>query len=263
MEASVRSFLAGSVFILVVLISGCGLKEKKGTSAGVSLVFAKKESTNLTEVALTDATEGFVLGQNLSTLKIKPIAVAVSAELNSNKYMIWGSKSCLGKEHEIKINDKKYKYFVYEEICSANDADEYLDMLDPVALNTTLNSQVWPVPPGTYKYISLIFCSRTKSESIKNLAYRAPKMTEDNEFTHCDPFIGVNEAGIVVPEGGSITVKLTYDLDSLIDYLEHSSDMPPFDTTGAIASGCYRTSDALTQYCPKFGRDALVPSIAN
>lgn len=237
---------------------GCWLRQrKKGKSGNVSVVFAQKESSNL-----LDATEGQVAGADLTTLKIKPIAVGLSAELNSNKYMIWGSKNCPGKDHKVKIDGKYYHYSVYEGgVCKANADDDYLDMLDIDALNETLNSQSYPVPPGTYKYVSLVFCSENqKGEGVESVAYRAPEMPEDHAIEHCDPATGYSEVGVTIPEGGAVKVQLTYDLDKLVDSLKHSSDMPAHEP-GPFDNGCYWTPDGMTQYCPKFGQGALVPSM--
>lgn len=245
---------------LVISSAFAGLscqKEKEGTSSNVSVVFAKKAETSL-----TDATEGWVSAQDLSALRIKPIAIGISEELNSNSYMIWGSKNCKGEEHQKKIDDKVFKYFVYQGgPCAANADDDYLDMLDPEALNTTLNSQAWPVPPGTYRYVKLEFCSDSKADGVENLQYRAGRMTEDRNVAFCDPFIGYVEAGVNVVEGGTIKIQLTYDLSRLIDTLDQSPDMTPFPA-GPSDHGCYWTTDGLTQYCPKFGQEALEPSIS-
>lgn len=249
------------IFSLALMTTfGCN-KEKEGKSASVSVTFAKKETAALNASFTLDATEGWVAGDELTTLKIKPIAVGISEALNSNQYMIWGSKNCPGQEHKFEKDDKSYRYSVYEEICAANDNDEYLNMLDPVELNETLNSQSYPVPPGNYKYVTLAFCSKSKTDGVNNLMYRAPEMPEDHEGINCDPFVGYTETGVNVPEGGSVTVKLTYDLDRLVDYLKHSPDMNA-EEPGPHDYNCYWTPDGMTQYCPKFGQGSLVPSIS-
>lgn len=254
--------LLTAIAVPALLSIGCGKKTKEGDSGLVKIEFAKKDGSALGNMSLMDATEGWVSGTDLTTLKIKPISVSIS-ESNDSGYMIWGSKNCLGEEHERKIDDKEYKYFV-PNVCSANSDDDYLNMLDPNALNTTLNSQAWPVPPGAYKYVKIVFCSESKSDTVKNLAYKAPGMEQDHEVTFCDPFIGYNEAGVSVAEGGAVTIKLAYDLDKLIDSLTHSPDMPEHET-GAWTNGCYWVDDTenqtQVQYCPKFGQSALVPSI--
>ena len=246
--------------VTVFCLSACGKKLKQGDSSNVKVEFAMKATSLSMGQNLLGATEGYVAGADLKTLKIKPIAVRIS-ENNNGGYMIWGSKNCKGEESKKEIDDKEFTY-VSEHVCTSNEGDDYLDMLDTAALNNTLNSQTWPTPPGTYKYVSLIMCTLVETGSPKNLSYRGPKMTADHEVRHCDPFTGYSESGIVVPEGGSLTVKLTYDLDKLIGDLTHTEDMTKF-TPGPGTYNCYWTDDGLTQYCPNFGVDALVPSISN
>lgn len=250
-----KSLLAIRIAAVCLLTFSCGKKD--GDSGIVKLEFAKKSGASL-----TGATEGFVAGSSLTTLKAKPIAVAIS-EANDSGYMVWGSKNCHGEAQKVDRDKKEYPYYV-PNVCSANDGDDYLNMLDPTEFNAALNSQTWPVPPGTYKYVKLIFCSDSKADTVKNLAYRAPSMTADHEVTFCDPFIGYNETGVTIEEGGAITIKLTYDLDALVDSLTQSSDMPRHDI-GAWTNNCFWVDDSTNgtqvQYCPKFGQGSLVPSI--
>jgi hypothetical protein len=137
-------------------------------------------------------------------------------------------------------------------------------MMDPTELNTTLNSQAWPIPPGNYHYVTLIFCSPSKSEFVKNLSYQAPYMEANNEVVQCDPFTGYNEEGITIGEGEALTVSVGYDLDKLVDTLIHDTNMVKM-TVGAGGYGCYWVNDSATggqiQYCPKFGQGAIVPTI--
>jgi hypothetical protein len=82
-------------------------------------------------------------------------------------------------------------------------------------VNAQLNAQERDVPPGTYKYVRLEFCKL--SEGASNFSFQASTMTEAHSFSRpsctttaeCVP-------PIEIPEGGSIRVRLDYDLKDLV-----------------------------------------------
>ena len=256
-----QRYATGCVVILASISFACG-KKKEGDSGEVKVEFAKTAAASLNDMELTGSSEGFVAAKDLTTLKIKPIAVRISTN-NQGGYMIWGSKNCKGEESKLDQDKKEFPYFS-EHTCTSNAGDDWLNMLDPVELNKTLNSQAWPIPPGKYHYVGLIFCSPAKTETTKTLSYQAPHMGKDNEVVQCDPFTGYSEEGITVGEGEALTISVTYDLDKLVDTLTHTSDMPK-RTVGAFDFGCYWVDVAATggqiQYCPKFGQGAIVPKL--
>lgn len=195
------------------------------------------------------------------------MAVRISPD-NAGGYMIWGAKNCGGEKSKTKINDKEYEYYS-EHVCRTNTDNEALDLLDIDAVNASLNSQVWPVPPGNYKYVSIIMCGdgETEADAEANLEYQVGKMSESHATAVCNPFTAYSETGLNIPEGGTIRVQLSYDLNDLFQTALHG---PNLDTTyqqGGNDNGCYLTEadpdDGYPYfYCPAFGVNALTPSLA-
>ncbi len=248
------------VTFLASLLVSCGVEE--GNSSRISIQMSSTTSLGL------DGETGSVAAADIVAFDLKPLAVRISKD-NAGGYMIWGAKNCAGEPGKVKIDDKEYEYYS-EHLCTSNTDNTYLDLTDPTAVNAELNSQVWPLPPGTYHYVSMIMCGNSErtlnddgsetSTASATARFQVSEMDEAYEYTVCNPFGGYSEAGIVIPEGGTITIDLAYDLGTLLDYTE----LDPFNSQGYTPGGNDNTytADDGTVYSAQTGVNAFQPSIA-
>jgi hypothetical protein len=82
-------------------------------------------------------------------------------------------------------------------------------------VNTQLNAQARTLPAGTYKYVRLEFCKY--AENGNNFKFRASGMDEDHVYTRASCSVtALCEPPIVVEDGKSVTVRVTYDLTDTV-----------------------------------------------
>lgn len=252
--------IIGSISLIPFIIMGCGTE---GTSSNVSVQMSRSTSFAL------DGESGNVSEDDIVVFDLKPLAVRISED-NAGGYMIWGANNCPGEKGKTTIDDKEYEYYS-EHNCTSNTDNSYLDLTDASAVNEELNSQAWPIPPGTYHYVSLIMCGQSERTmyddgSETNTAsatarFQVSEMDDYYEYAVCNPFGGYSEEGIVIPEGGTLTIDLSYDLGTLLSYTE-LDPFNPQDYTPGGDDNTY-TADDGTVYSAQTGVTAFEPSIAS
>lgn len=259
MNTMSQAVMAGS---LILLTQACGTK--KGNSSKVSVVLAKAESSL--------KLEGVGEWISPAALSLKPIAIRIG-ESNNGGYMIWGGKACAGENHKKKVDDKEYEYFM-ENVCESSDDNSFIDLTADIDLvNAEFNSQQWPVPPGSYSWVSMIMCGpnetdnvggNTASSSVNNWRYQAGTMAETKDIRLCSPFGYEMATPVVLGDGGTVVLEVAYDLNKMINY--YNSEDNPFtvDTSNFNANASYVYNDegqGIGFYDPKIGVDTIKVSI--
>ena len=260
-----------AAFLLV--LTNCGDKVKKGDSSAISVQF--EDAT--TSLSLQEGSSSNIAPE---VMKLRPLAVRISTD-NNGGYMVWGSSSCPGTKETVKINDKEFEYHS-EAGCKQSEDNDWIDLTaGTTAVNAELNSQVFPVPPGDYAWVSIIMCEhgvRTDGESgwiedsgVSTMAFKGGYMTEESAQYGCSP-IGNYTAmtPVSIPEGGTITLKINYDLSKMIHETFHVlgdgvTPLPWSDTFSEEGDCKYVQSEDGTelkaQYCPSAGYQTITATI--
>ena len=247
--------------ILGILITSCG---QEGKNSSVNIEFAKKTTgLNL---------EGVDKWVTPSVLSLTPIAVRIGKS-NNGGYMIWGNTDCPGSEGEEEVDDKTYKYFSEHE-CNTSEGNRSIDLLAGIdEVNAILNSQSWPVPPGTYTHVSMIMCGPNESDgvnqaassNVNNWEYQAGSMTESRAVRFCSPFGTEMTTPVEVSEGGSLTIEVAYDSNQMINHYDATdSPFPCANQLNDYATNIVDPDDSsscLGFYDPKIGGSEISASI--
>lgn len=246
----------------VLVLPACGAK--KGDSSKVSVTLAKTNSA----LALEGADEWITP----DVLALKPIAIRIG-ETNSGGYMVWGGKACPGAKYKKTQSDKEFEYFL-ENVCTSSDDNVFIDLLaDIETVNAEFNSQQWPVPPGTYSWVSMIMCGpgetdsvggATPSSDVNNWRFQAGVMTEPKNVRVCNPFGYEMATPIVVAEGGTVVLEVSYNVNQLINYYNSEQNPFPLDESNRNDYAHYIANEEglfTGFYDPKIGVNAISVAI--
>lgn len=250
----------GLCVVFTLSLFGCSKDKEKGNAANASLTFANGTSLHLfdaTSDSCPDLGGGFT-GEacfDPTSYAIKLMSVIVSPDAQGAQSapagLIWVNPGCGKKTSQTVIDDKEFSYDSPADDCTDDKVSNFFELARPTAaVNADLNSQPHQILPGTYNYVQLGFCQGAAKS--KNAKFRGPGMPEAAEvtFSTCGITSAKAEPPIVVGEGESITVSLTYDL------------------TGAVFSQasyagqehCYTSEDGTVVRC--LGGMKLVPGFA-
>ena len=262
LELSMIYFYFSLCFFALILCTSCGLIETEGESSKVKVEFAKSE-TNLT---LTEGIDSWITPDKLG---IAPIAVRIGPT-NEGGYMIWGNNNCFGEKGEIEVDDKSYEYYS-EHVCTSHEDNRLIELTAGIeAVNAELNSQEWPVPPGSYKFVSIIMCGpgeldnndgNTATSDVNNFNYQAGIMNSPKASRNCSAWGAEMENAVEIKEGGSVTVEVSYDLNKMVSHYDTSDN--PFPVSTNQNDEAYLILDendesmALGFYHPKIGIDVI------
>jgi hypothetical protein len=126
-------------------------------------------------------------------------------ETNNGGYMIWGGKACAGEKNKKKIDDKEYEHFMGY-VCESSEDNSYIVLMADIDLvNAEFNSQQWPVPPGTYSWVSMIMGGPNETDNVVGYEMTTP---------------------VVLGDGGTVVLEVSYDLNKMINY--YNSEDAPF-----------------------------------
>lgn len=247
MSASAKNLLPLIFILLSFVASSCGKEKKKdGDNAVANLALE-----NGTGLSIND-TDCPVLGSDgfkgdecwtPSKLGLKILNVYVSPDeqgaTTGPAGLVWANEACPKSSSTSEIDGKNYDYDTVGD-CTDDMVSNFFELARPTAeVNAELNSQDKRILPGTYNYVQIGFC--IGGPKSKNAQFQADGMTEPYQVTAGTCGISSVKADppIVVGEGESVTVSLTYDLTNTV-----------YQKSGfANPDSCYVSADGATVRC--------------
>jgi len=250
-----KKFFSFLILAACIAVTSCANDKKKGNAVKASLALENISGLSLVEKPCPDLGDGEVAEcWTPSIYGVKLLSVIVSPDQagaqSAAAGLIWANPDCAVSTIMSEINEKEFPYD------SASDcADDQVETFFELArtseeVNEELNSQYYNILPGTYNYVQLGFC--VDGAKSKNGRFQAEGMSEPYEFTWggCGMSSVRADPPIVVSEGQSITVSLTYDLTNTA-YISHADSNPEY---------CYISEDELIVRCIA-GPNNLTPSL--
>lgn len=201
------------------------------------------------------------------SMKLKIIAVELVRD--DGKYVaVWVNPDCAPQEWELEngkdsMGKVKMSTFYNAENCSLSSIKTYVNVAQSSAkVNAELNSQNWPVPPGSYNSVSIRMCKLgdTDADKVDSLVYKGSSM--DKEYSTMNLSCGVTGApvsSIQIDEGAVAKIDLQYDASKLLQ-VSTTTDVTAIPAE-AKSSGCYYPSSGTTFYCHQFGATTFVPRL--
>lgn len=240
--------------MICVLTSGCGKKKKKdGDPAYAKFALANGTAS----LNVTDTTCASIPGSTDSSSPqkcwtptyygLKMLSVYVSPDSEGAKTapggLIWSNPACPTHTSNTEVgtgdDQKTYEYDVQDD-CTDDAVSSYFDFArTSTAVNADLNSQDRKIPPGTYNYVQMAFC--IGSAKSKNLQFKADGMTDNYSMSinKCGVVSDKLSDPIVLGEGESVDVSVTYDLSQILYQSGSYKD----------SSYCYISSDGSDVRC--------------
>lgn len=231
------------IFLLIAI--SCG-KPKDGKEGKVTINLSNE--TAETELYLQDiAPEALFVKFTYATLREDEDS-ASQAPIGTEA-VIYANASCEKNETSIKVEETEYKH-----ISPGNcDSDgEYFELTrESEKVNASLNAASFPVPPGTYKYLTLCMTGEYK--------FQTGEMEEPIEVDRGENGKGgcakadLSHSPIEVNEGDSISLTISYDLATTTST----------QAAGSVGgNGCVLSSDEEMEYCVN-GADIQIEAIVD
>ncbi len=200
--------------------TGCKKKEEKEKGAAAKASLSMSNGTGL-RIAETEGCEGEAIEcwtPSVYGLKILNVYASPDEEgaISGPAGLIWNNAACGTLTTTSEIEEKEFDYD-YMDDCSDADVEDYFELArDSEEVNEELNSQQYKILPGTYNYVQMTFC--VGGSDTKNAQFQAEGMSESFEVESgtCGISSAKADPAIVVGEGESIVVDLTYDLTNII-----------------------------------------------
>ncbi len=251
------------LYIATTLIAlSCGKKSEDSASLSVKMTNAATSLHGDGDLSLDGST--FVTPDSL---KIKIISVELVRD--DGKYIaVWVNPDCAPQKWELEngkdnLGRAKMSSFYNAENCSLSSIKTYLNIAQSSAkVNAELNSQNWPVPPGSYSSVSIRMCKDgdTDADKVDSLVYKGGNM--DKEHSTVNASCGVTGApvsSIQIAPGAVAKIDLQYDAAKLFT-VSTTSDVSTIPAESK-SSGCYYPSSGSTWYCHQFGASTFVPRL--
>jgi len=242
-----------------LVVVACGKKKKTGTSVTAQLALQNSTGASLVDSECPDLGGGYHPDQCWTPtaygLKILQVDISPDAEgaHSAPAGLIWGNTACAMGTGSMDIDGKSYDYDSLDGHCSYKDIADYFELARSSSeVNTALNSQQHKILPGVYNYVQIEFCNGGTQPEAPNARFLADGMTEPFEArsTTCAVHSVAANPPIVVAEGESVKISLTYDLTNIIS---SSSDPDP--------TKCYVSADKSVTRCFSFPLN-MTPSIS-
>ena len=225
-EADLKNCL---IFNLILVLVACGAE--KGDEGKVSVSLENNTGTSLTTdvapshfgVKFTYAT----LREDQDSQTKSPIGIEAVIYANSN---------CPTYKTTEKIDDIEYEYFGSS---SCSDGGEFINLARSSGeVNADLNAGQFPVPPTTYKYITLCMTGEYQFQ-VEGMS-AIVEVDRSNDGSGGCATADLSSNPITLEEGQSIEISINYDLGST------ASTQAAGSVGGA---GCVNNSDNTIEYC--------------
>lgn len=246
-----------NVFVFLAFASAIGpacSKKEEGKAANAALALTNDTAAT----ALTGAcAEGHFAEQCFtpSHYALKLLNVIVSPDEEGAQSgpagLIWSNPGCPIQTTSSEIDEKTYDYDSVGNGCSDDSVATLFNFARPTdEVNAELNSQDHKILPGTYNYVQMTFCIGG-TQGAYNAEFTADGMTEPYRLKsgQCGISSVAANPPIVVGEGESVTIALSYDLQNII-YEGHAESDPNF---------CYVSEDKTVVRCFDYP-NSMVPS---
>ncbi|MCX6129909.1 MAG: hypothetical protein NTX25_12720, partial [Proteobacteria bacterium] len=245
----------------------CSKDGKK--SAHLSLKMSQTETEAFNSPSLLDDLNTTVMKPEYFKLKI----IAVELVRTDNKYVaVWVNPDCTPNKWEVDLGETdslgkaQLGEYYNAEGCSLASINSFVDIAKSAAtVNAGLNSQIWPVPPGTYTSVSIRMCMLGDTDEAKagSLIYKGSTMdAEKSTFNSSCGVTGAPVTAINIAEGITAKIDLNYDVNALLKVNGSSSGQLNDNIDEATRSaGCYYPAGSSIFYCHKFGASTFVPSL--
>ena len=131
--------------------------------------------------------------------------------------LIWKNAACSVSSSSSTIDGKEFTYDYAADGCTDDIVTTYFDLARATdAVNAELTSTKYKILPGTYNYVQIEFC--VGGAKSKNVQFQADGMASVYQITRntCGVSSAKADPPIVVAEGESVTVSLSYDLSGII-----------------------------------------------
>ncbi len=232
-------------FALAAGISSACSKKEEGKAANAAL--ALSNDTAATTLTTADCPEGHFAEQCFTPTRyaLKLLNVIVSPDEQGAQSapagLIWSNPGCPIQTSSSEIDEKTFDYESVGDGCTDDSVATLFNFARPTEdVNAELNSQDHKILPGTYNYVQMTFCIGGP-QGTYNAEFTADGMTEPYQLKsgQCGISSIAADPPIVVGEGESVTIALSYDLQNVI-YEGHSESDPNF---------CYVSEDKSVVRC--------------
>jgi hypothetical protein len=251
-----RTYLPFGILTCAALLLGCEKDKEKGSPIQARLALANITGMGLNNPACPDLGDGpvsecwtpSIYGMKLMNVIVSPDEQGAQS---APAGLIWANPDCAIKTSQTEIDEKEYEYDSPSD-CTDDQVDSFFELARPTEeVNAELNSQPYKILPGTYHYVQLGFCE--DSAKSRNGRFQADGMSEPYEtiLGGCGLSSLRADPPIVVTEGQSIIVSLTYDLTNTV-YIGHE---------GSSEDYCFKNADNSIVRCAA-GPNNLMPGFA-
>lgn len=246
------------LIFLSLITSSCDKKKKDGNNAVANLALENATGASLSSTDCPVLGDDGFKGDECWTptktgLKILNVYVSPDEQgaTSAPAGLVWANPACAVNSSSTTIDDKNFDYDTLGD-CTDDMVSDYFELARPTAeVNEELNSQDHKLLPGTYNYVQIGFC--IGGPKSKNAQFEAEGMTEPYQVESGTCGISSVKADppIVVGEGESVTVSLSYDLTNIV-YQKSEFKNP---------NSCYVNEDETIVRCFSYPQN-LKPSFA-